>query len=59
MRLFRRRRKAQTRAEALAAARKATARVRRDAEDLERWRDGKQSSPQTTMTQNQWLGGGS
>jgi hypothetical protein len=56
MRLFRRRAKAQTKAEALAEARKATARLRRDAEDLERYRKGKQPNPQTKMTTNQWIG---
>jgi hypothetical protein len=56
MRFFRRRAKAQTKAEALAEARKATARLRRDAEDLERYRTGKQPNPQTKMTTNQWIG---
>lgn len=59
MRFLRRRSRKPSKAEALAEARKATARLRRDAEDLERWREGKQPDPQTSMTTNQWIAGGS
>ena len=58
MRLFRRRSRKPGKAEILAEARRATARLRRDAEDLERYRQGKQGDPATQMTQNQRLGAG-
>lgn len=43
---------------ALAEARRAIARMRRQKAEVERYRAGKQSEPATTMTTNQWLGGG-
>ena len=58
MRFFRRRSRKPSKAEVLAEARKATARLRADTEDLERYRQGKQADPATQMTQNQRLGAG-
>ena len=58
MKFFRRRSRTPSKVEALAEARKATARLRADAEDLERYRQGKQADPATQMTQNQRLGAG-
>lgn len=54
----RRRRRAATKEEALADARRAVESLRRDKADLERYRSGKQSNPATGMTQNQRLGSG-
>ncbi|MBS2936731.1 hypothetical protein KDN32_03125 [Nocardioides sp. J2M5] len=54
----RRRRRAATKEEALAEARRAVDSLRRDQADLERYRSGKQSEPADRMTQNQWLGSG-
>lgn len=60
MRLLRRRRGVESpREAALARARRAAARIRRDQAEVERYRDGKQANPAETMTTNQWLGGGS
>ncbi|MCY4724854.1 hypothetical protein NYO98_01070 [Nocardioides sp. STR2] len=58
MNFFRRRARASSKEEALAEARKATARLRRDKEDLERYRATKQANPADRMTPNQWLGSG-
>ena len=57
-RLFRQRVSAGPKAEALAEARKATARLRREQRDLERYRAKKQENPADRMTANQRLGSG-
>ena len=44
---------------ALAEARSATARLRREQAKVERYRAGKQANPQREMTTDQWLAGGS
>lgn len=44
---------------ALAEARRATARLRREIDEAERYRASKQTNPATQMTTNQWIGGGS
>ncbi len=57
MRIFRRRRPARTsKEEALAAARKATAQLRRTSTKARRYQDGKQANPADRMTPNQWAG---
>ncbi|GAB3025495.1 hypothetical protein GCM10011376_11570 [Nocardioides flavus (ex Wang et al. 2016)] len=58
MNLFRRRAKASSKEEALAEARKATARLRGEKRSLERYRARKQANPADRMTPHQWLGGG-
>ena len=58
MGIFRRRRRATTKEEALADARRAMDSLRRGKADLERYRSRKQAAPATTMTQNQRLGSG-
>ena len=58
MNFFRRRARASSKEEALVEARKATARLRRDKEDLERYRARTQANPADRMTPNQWLGSG-
>lgn len=58
MHLFRRKVSASTRAGALAEARQATARLRREKKKLERYRAKKQANPVDRMTTNQWIGGG-
>ncbi len=56
---FRRRRTQESPKEAaLARARRAAARVRRDQADMERYRAGKQPNPAGSMTANQRLGSG-
>jgi hypothetical protein len=55
---FRRRRREQSREDVLREAREAARRVRADAAELERYRQGKQADPATQMTQNQRLGSG-
>lgn len=59
MRLFRRRAPDTSKEAALAEARKATARLRRDKAEVERYRAGKQAAPIERMTANQWIAGGS
>lgn len=56
---FRRKTTADSKADALAAARKATASARREQRKLERFKRGKQSNPARRMTPHQWIGGGS
>ncbi|GAB2861716.1 hypothetical protein [Nocardioides pacificus] len=58
MKLFRRRAAATSKAEALAAAREATARARREKRKLERYRAKKQANPADRMTTNQRIGSG-
>ena len=59
MRIFGGRRRAGTsKEEALAAARKATAQLRRTQAKARRYRAGKQENPIERMTPNQWIGGG-
>ncbi|HEX5919561.1 MAG TPA: hypothetical protein VFY76_16985 [Nocardioides sp.] len=58
MKLFRRRARATSKADALAEARRATARVRRQQEEVERYRARKQADPADRMTTNQWIGSG-
>ena len=58
MNLFRRRARASSKEDALAEARMATARMRREQRDLERYRAKKQANPADRMTANQWLGSG-
>jgi hypothetical protein len=49
--------KKQAKEQALADARKATARLRRSNEKARRYQSGKQDNPVEQMTPNQWLGG--
>lgn len=62
MGIFRRRRHAAShesdKEKALLDAQRALARLRAAAEDLERYRAGKQAAPATRMTQNQRIAGG-
>ncbi len=58
MRFFRRRPARSEKEAALAKALEATARVRRQQADVERYRAGKQPAPADKMTTNQWLAGG-
>lgn len=58
MKWLRRRRRELSKEEALREARAAARRVRADAAELERYRQGKQAHPATQMTQNQRLGSG-
>jgi hypothetical protein len=44
---------------ALAEARRATARLRREQEKVERYRAGRPTQDPGSMTTNQWIGGGS
>ena len=55
---FRRRSRATSKEEALADARRAIARLRRESADIERYRAGKQAAPADRMTTNQWIAGG-
>ena len=59
MRIFRRRSVGTPKEAALADARRAAARVRRDNANVERYRAKKQANPADQMTTNQWLGSGS
>lgn len=57
MKFFRRRTETPREA-ALAEARKATVKTRRENEKAERYRANKQGNPANQMTTNQWIGGG-
>ncbi|WP_125036162.1 hypothetical protein [Nocardioides sp. LS1] len=59
MSIFKRRRPPRASKEAaLAAAQKATARLRRSNAKARRYQDGKQPNPVDRMTPNQWAAGG-
>ncbi|WP_160007809.1 hypothetical protein [Nocardioides sp. AX2bis] len=59
MKLFRRRAAGTSKKAALAEARRATGKARRENEKTERYRANKQGDPAHQMTTNQWIGGGS
>jgi hypothetical protein len=55
---FRRRSHETSKEAALADARRAIARLRRESEEIERYRAGKQAAPADRMTPHQWIAGG-
>ena len=59
MRIFRRRSIGTSKEAALAEARNATAKMRREKANAERYRARKQANPADQMTTNQWIAGGS